>query len=79
MLASAMTPASGIPCCCIDHATPKEPTEPALVPSRKVLVVGYRLWVNWIAALVARSPFVVRAFPSSVTFGLCGSAVFAPL
>src|SRR5690348_14319683 len=34
MLASATIPAGAMPCCCIDHATPNVPAEPALVPCR---------------------------------------------
>ena len=40
MLASATTPAGGMPWSCIDHATPNVPAEPALPPWRNVFVVG---------------------------------------
>ena len=39
-LASATKPASGLPSSCIDHATEKVPTDPALPPCRNVFVVG---------------------------------------
>ena len=67
-----------MPWSCIDHATPNVPAEPALPPCRNVFVVGYRLCANWIAALVANKPLVVRGLPSGVVFGLFGSGVLAP-
>ena len=40
MLASATTPAGGMPCCCMDHAMPNVPTEPALPPWRNASSSG---------------------------------------
>ena len=78
MLASATTPAGGMPWSCIDHAMPNVPAEPALPPWRNVLVVGYSACANWIAAFVASMPLVGRGLPSGVVFGLFGSGVFTP-
>ena len=61
------------------YATLKTPAEPALVPWRKVLPVGYLDLANWIAALVAKRPLVERRWPSGVLLGLFGSGWSPPV
>ena len=55
----------------------QRPADPALVPWRKNLPVGYFARANWIAALVANRPLTVRPEPSGSVFGLLGIGLVA--
>src|SRR4051812_24863216 len=75
---SATVPAGGVPCACRPQDTDSAPADPALVPCRKNLLLGYFANVYWIAALVASRPFTVRPEPSGSVFRLFGSGLSPP-